>query len=327
MKKHFWVFDWLRGLAAFGIVGCHLNLGSVSPGAKVLLSYCDLNVGLFAALAGFFMARSVAVGAGDGTAISFILKRAGRLLPPYFFWTAVYLVAGVVFDRLMGKPIGFDWRSIYAWCCVLFQGGAACHLWFLVCLMYAQSLLAYPLFRMEERFHRVVFIVAGFIGIGLASWVGGWLSAYPFRLISFLVFGAGVYGWIDRFKNLSMAVAGTLLVSALVLHRYCACLAFVNDLAVVFAVMLAGIIGSERFTREGGRCGEIAAVFSATSMGVFLMHPLFAAFLGQKVLPRVFTVPYGVDVVLLHWSTIWALSFGMAWAGLHIPAVKRLRVL
>ncbi len=46
--------DLLRGIAAFGIVGCHLSLSPRSEGGALVTSLCDFNVGLFAALAGFF---------------------------------------------------------------------------------------------------------------------------------------------------------------------------------------------------------------------------------------------------------------------------------
>ena len=47
--------DLLRGIAAFGIVGCHLSLSPRTEGGVLVTSLCDFNVGLFAALAGFLM--------------------------------------------------------------------------------------------------------------------------------------------------------------------------------------------------------------------------------------------------------------------------------
>ena len=48
--------DFLRGVAAFGIVGCHLLLAQRTAGGEELLTaLCDFNVGLFAAVAGFLM--------------------------------------------------------------------------------------------------------------------------------------------------------------------------------------------------------------------------------------------------------------------------------
>ena len=48
-------FDLLRGVASFGIVGCHLSLSPRTEGGALVTSLCDFNVGLFAALAGFLM--------------------------------------------------------------------------------------------------------------------------------------------------------------------------------------------------------------------------------------------------------------------------------
>ena len=47
--------DFLRGIAAFGIVGCHLSLMPRTDGGALVTSLCDFNVGLFAALAGVLM--------------------------------------------------------------------------------------------------------------------------------------------------------------------------------------------------------------------------------------------------------------------------------
>ena len=51
--------DLLRGIAAFGIVGCHLSLSPRSDGGALVTSLCDFNVGLFAALAGFLMSGAI----------------------------------------------------------------------------------------------------------------------------------------------------------------------------------------------------------------------------------------------------------------------------
>jgi len=45
--------DWLRGIAAFGIVGCHLNLAPTTAADTLLRHFCDMNVGVFGCISGF----------------------------------------------------------------------------------------------------------------------------------------------------------------------------------------------------------------------------------------------------------------------------------
>ena len=47
--------DLLRGIAAFGIVGCHLGLAQRTTGGEWVTVLCNFNVGLFAAISGFLM--------------------------------------------------------------------------------------------------------------------------------------------------------------------------------------------------------------------------------------------------------------------------------
>lgn len=66
--------DVLRGIAAFGIVGCHLLLLPMSNAGRLLTSCCDMNVGVFAALSGYLMAVSL-----KGAWVDYICKRVFRV--------------------------------------------------------------------------------------------------------------------------------------------------------------------------------------------------------------------------------------------------------
>ena len=48
--------DLLRGISAFGIVGCHLLLNDRTDAGWFVTSLCDMNVAVFAALSGYVMA-------------------------------------------------------------------------------------------------------------------------------------------------------------------------------------------------------------------------------------------------------------------------------
>lgn len=46
LNMRFTSLDLLRGIAAFGIVGCHLSLSPRTEGGVLVTSLCDFNVGL-----------------------------------------------------------------------------------------------------------------------------------------------------------------------------------------------------------------------------------------------------------------------------------------
>ena len=86
--------DLLRGLAAFGIVGCHLSLSERTDAGDLVTALCDFNVGVFAAVAGFLMSGVKS----PGELLGYAKKRAGRLLPSYVAWSVVFLLMTIVFD-------------------------------------------------------------------------------------------------------------------------------------------------------------------------------------------------------------------------------------
>jgi peptidoglycan/LPS O-acetylase OafA/YrhL len=133
--------DLLRGIAAFGIVGCHLSLSPRTGGGELVTSLCDFNVGLFAALAGFLMSGV----RGWGDYFCYIKKRVARLVSTYCFWSIVFLVFTAVFDLLLdGGRIHPRYFTGEFWMAVIFKGGSATQLWFLACLFYAQVLMVLP---------------------------------------------------------------------------------------------------------------------------------------------------------------------------------------
>ena len=119
--------DLLRGVAAFGIVGCHLSLAPRTADGELVTALCDFNVGLFAAVAGFLMC-----GGKRGSWLEYVGKRAKRLLPTYFFWSVAFIVATSAFDLLLdGGHLNPKYGTVSFWGKVIFAGDAATHLWFL----------------------------------------------------------------------------------------------------------------------------------------------------------------------------------------------------
>ena len=124
--------DLLRGIAAFGIVACHLNLLPMTAMAWKVRALCDMNVALFAALSGFLMWRSE----GLPPMGVYAKKRCLRLLPVYAIWTAVFILFGFVFDLLVRHGINPKWQEPGYVLDVVFLGQASAHLWFVVCLFF-----------------------------------------------------------------------------------------------------------------------------------------------------------------------------------------------
>ena len=133
MKKHYPSIALLRGIAAFGIVACHLNLGEISDTGWKVRQLCDMNVGLFAALSGFMMLHL-----SDSSWGAYANRRLRRLLPIYFVWTLVYVVFGFIFDFLVRHGINPKWSNSYYIVDVIFSGGISSHLWFIAYLLYVQ---------------------------------------------------------------------------------------------------------------------------------------------------------------------------------------------
>ena len=174
--------DLLRGIAAFGIVGCHLSLSPRTEGGALVTSLCDFNVGLFAALAGFLMS-----GVKDWSDYAgYIKKRVVRLVPTYLFWSVVFLAFTAAFDlSLDGGRIHPRYFSGEFWVSVLFKGGSAAHLWFLACLFYAQVLMALPFGKFNREWQGVLWVIIGGAVLYGAVRIGWWYGWYPLRLLAF----------------------------------------------------------------------------------------------------------------------------------------------
>ena len=69
--------------------------------------------------------------------------------------------------------------------------------------------------------------------------------------------------------------------------------------------------------------GEVVATLSRCSLGVFLIHPFFAAGVAAFV-TRSFAVPYGSGVVLGDWILVYALALASTLILLRVPRVDKL---
>ena len=98
------------------------------------------------------------------------------------------------------------------------------------------------------------------------------------------------------------------------------CLVKDNQVWLVGGPVLLAFVGWE-VKRE--RAVKVAAVLGATSVGVYLVHPLVTRAL-SVVAGRVVQPPFSAWVVLGDWVLAWGLSLVAAAVMARVPGVKRM---
>lgn len=287
--------DILRGLAAFGIVGCHLSLAPLSQGGSTTLSFCDCQVAIFAALAGYLMS-----GRHDGGWGGYVLRRAKRLLPVYAVWSLVFLVASAVFQYVGTGEVKSRYADVRWWLSVMFWGGAAAHLWFLISLFYAQSIL-WPFL---PRVRKDLWVGVSFVLIVLTIPFDNWYALYPIRLLAFLLLGYGLSGAAAEWAGRRQSWLWAIVMVAVTVHflKVPFAVGFLKDWVAAGPILL--LFATSTALSAAGR---IAVAFGATSMGVYLAHPLFTRCFSIPV-GKLFATPYGVMPILLVWCASWGCS-------------------
>ena len=312
--------DVLRGVAAFGIVGCHLSLFPRTTGGDLVISLCDFNVGVFAALAGFLMWGA------KGIWREYATRRIKRLLPTYFVWTVVFILMTALFDLVYdGGQLNTRYSKVSFWVRVIFVGGSATHLWFIACLFYAQLALFKMFSYYDGKWQGLMWIATGGFLISGSTLSPEWFARYPLRLVAFLVTGygigccfhAGMFNGFLKRRSLVWCVANGMLITHVasrgVVHG------FVRDWLAVGPVLLA-FVGLEI---RSSRLQKVAAILGATSMGVYLVHPLVTRGLSVLV-TRAFQPPYMAWIVLGEWIVAWLISFAVTVVLERMPVAKRL---
>lgn len=296
--------DWLRGIAAFGIVGCHLSLAPRTSGGEWATALCDFNVGLFAAISGFLMPD-----ASWMRIVEYVKKRATRLLPTYLVWSLVYIVATAIYDLVIdGGRLNERYFSLHNWMRVLFWGTASAHLWFLICLFYAQILLRGLLgvldgFKVSQRAQKALLAIASMMLLLCSVSSDGWYCLYPVRLSAFLLLGFVMKGY----KEDAILIPSICVVAMGAVHLAMrGCIPnFVRDYLLAAPAMCLGLSGS--FKKS-----SVASMLAATSLGVYLVHPLFARGVSYAV-GKMFAAPYSATIVIGEWVFVWFVSLLSAW--------------
>lgn len=319
MNSHIQGLDLLRGIAAFGIMGCHLSLFPRTTGGDLVISLCDFNVGVFAALAGFLMWGA------KGSWREYAARRVQRLLPTYFVWTIVFILMTALFDLVYdGGHLNPRYMTSSFWWRVVLIGGSARQLWFIACLFYAQLALFKMFSCYNGKLQGLMWIFAGGFMIAGSALSPEWFARYPLRLVAFLVTGygigccfhAGLFNGFLKRRSLVWCTAIGMLIAHVasrgVVHG------FVRDWLAVGPVLLA-FVGLEI---RSSRFQKVAAILDATSMGVYLVHPLVTRGLSVLV-TRAFQPPYVAWIVLGEWIAAWLISFALAVVLKRMPVAKR----
>ena len=243
-----------------------------------------------------------------------------RILPTYFVWSFIYVVATVVFDLVLdGGRLNERFYSISNWAQVLFCGSAGTHLWFLICLFYAQIMFFVLNFGMERAklqntARKMLLGVVSVVLLVCSVYFPNWHCLYPVRLMAFMLLGYVLKDLVctDAFR-LPLGGAVFMLIVHLGAHGFLP--GFIRDYLLAIPVVLFFV--SNRFHE-----GKVASLLAATSMGVYLVHPLFARGASFAVV-RLIEPPFGAMVVLGEWFAIWLLSFVAVACVLKVPVIAR----
>lgn len=315
--------DWLRSLAVFGIVGCHLALDSMTSAARIPLVYTDINVGLFAMLAGFLSAESFRTVSADP--VAYPLRRMRRILPPYVFWSVVFVCSSITFDFLADRSLNLAFMTVGWWRDVLFRGGASCHLWFLICLLYVQILIVPLLAVLVRAGNRNgiggVLLALGICGLPICSvpteGFVEWFLVYPLRLLLFFIIGVGVSLCREKLVLLTGRFWFCLYLAGLAVIHVKTPIPFAAGLVVTFPLFVFALC----FELKQGPFADFCKRMGGLAMGVYLIHPLFTV-LGREFIRR-FGVPHTLSVVLIDWTCAYLLSLLTAIMLSRIPFLRK----
>lgn len=305
----------LRGIAAFGIVACHLDLLPLTSSGWALRALCDMNVGLFAALSGYLMFTRSA----DTPFFEYVRQRAHRLLPVYFLWTLLYILFGLVFDAAIRHSLNPKWFDPAYYPSIVFQGRAAGHLWFLISLFYCQVLF-HPLQRVLNTVGRprVAILLELMIGFGCVTASAFlrdfWYGTYLLRPFGFLVSGCAIAAARAQvpeersFVPFAQVFWGIVTVLTIGIHYVFAgrIPVFIRDWFVAIPLLLLFLGASRVFARPS--LATFARLLGVTSLGVYLIHPVFAQVFKQ-IFIRIYSSPFGPIPLALSWFGTWLCAF------------------
>ncbi|HOI12332.1 MAG TPA: acyltransferase [Methanoculleus sp.] len=310
-----WFFEvgYLRGFAALAVIAVHVSMNfTLIPGVTLLALanvfvyvVTHFAVPVFIFISGWVLAARYS---GDYSLREFYRRRAWRILPPYLFFTALYLLVAVegTFE-FAGVPS--PERVTEA----LLLGTGAYHLWFFALII--QLYLLFPLivrgYDLFDRFGAALPLLLSLLFL-LALWNTGahlmgaylgpeWYTVlirlFPSHLFYF-VLGIHVARHTEGFRStvrslsaawvLAAAGAGALLGGiwvAAVLHYgsfsgsslAVFCIYRILEPLYYVPVIAVLVLAAWRLDGGGGRTAGASRSFGEHSYGIYLIHPLVIA--------------------------------------------------
>lgn len=282
-------FDDLRLAAALAVVAIHAGgLGDASGCGACLFASLNFAIPAFSMMAGFLTVRTLL---RPGTAVAgYLGRRALRLLWPYLFWTAVFLVLRhIVFDALLAHGRATP-RAADSWGFVIFLGAAGPHLWYLPSLLYA-TLLAGGLCALAARMHWPCALPLALLAVGglVASatlpqedhTLSQLLAFYPLRLLGFFALGglaADRKPWLDavfmRWRTTWAFGLGLVIAWAWAMLI----LGLVRGLILPYLFFTGGLFVLAVWFCKGERPAWVQR-WAGYTMGIYLVHPAYTRLL------------------------------------------------
>ena len=306
--------EYLRGFAALAVIAVHVSMnftripGAGLPALLGIFVYIAAHfaVPVFVFISGWVLAARYQ----EGYRVpAYYRRRARTILPPYLFFSALYLpfvvegameFAGVPAPGVVGSA--------------LLMGTAAYHLWFFVVII--QLYLLYPLIAGGyDRFDRAgaaLFLILALLFVQIlwnmgahatgafagAGWYAVLIRLFPSHLFYF-VLGIHVARHTDRFRStlrslspawvVAAAGAGALLTGGMWAATMYLSGGFAGATLGVFCVyrliepfyyvpvIAALVLAAWLLEDAGGRLAEGFRSFGAHSFGIYLIHPLVIA--------------------------------------------------
>ncbi len=303
-----WV-DTARGIGIVLVVYGHALRGHVTAGAFDPAWHADVqdaviysfHMPLFFFLAGLFVQRSLAKGAGV-----FVREKAVTLVYPYFLWSVVSVGLAVLAAGAVNSPKSIDAIETL-WSTPVYQ------YWFLYALIICQLLAL-----ISRADWRITAVMCAVSASGVATGGFGMLSI----AISFYVyFGVGILlaphlpGWEHRRR--AVAVVALLSIVAFALTYLDE--AMWPDRMLVVARAVLGIIATVSVAMLIAPWSRWMALLGTASMAIFVLHTIFSAGLRMAL----HAIGFSSNLVALVLGTLIGIAGPLAiWA-----AARRYRLL
>lgn len=303
----------LKFIAAFGIVGCHLNMRPTTFAGEWLLHFTDTNVGLFGIISGYFFTQSIYK---TTELIVFLKKRTLRLLPAYFFWSICYLFLKFGLDIFTRGKISPSFNDPMCWYYIIFWGGSAAHLWYVISLYYITILLFF-----QRKFLHAIWLFMMIIAFfwTMKGW-GGFYSWYPIRLLAFFSLGVGIYYLDNSLTSIKQSFWSLLLIIALIIHLYSPMRGLICVYDALVCIPFFMIFRNLHFNANNHSIFFLK--LGNFSFGIYLTHVFIAFAIGSLI--RLYSnAPYSGWVLFLVWVLVFVIAMLITFLFRLSPITRR----